>query len=63
MCSSTARAKVECCCALDRQKRQSTGAAGGMVPAGIICEIMKDDGTMARVPDLIEFCRTHDLKC
>jgi len=25
-------------------------------------EIMKDDGTMARVPDLIEFCRTHDLK-
>ena len=28
----------------------------GMVPAGIICEIMRDDGTMARVPDLIEFC-------
>jgi 3,4-dihydroxy 2-butanone 4-phosphate synthase/GTP cyclohydrolase II len=34
----------------------------GMVPAGIICEIMKDDGTMARVPDLVEFCRTHDMK-
>lgn len=34
----------------------------GMVPAGIICEIMKDDGTMARVPDLIEFCRIHDMK-
>ena len=34
----------------------------GMIPAGIICEIMKDDGTMARVPDLIEFCHTHDLK-
>ncbi len=34
----------------------------GMVPAGIICEIMKDDGTMARVPDLIEFCQTHDMK-
>jgi len=34
----------------------------GKVPAGIICEIMKDDGTMARVPDLIEFCRTHGLK-
>jgi 3,4-dihydroxy 2-butanone 4-phosphate synthase/GTP cyclohydrolase II len=34
----------------------------GMVPAGIICEIMKDDGSMARVPDLIEFCREHDLK-
>jgi 3,4-dihydroxy 2-butanone 4-phosphate synthase/GTP cyclohydrolase II len=34
----------------------------GMVPAGIICEIMKDDGTMARVPDLIEFCNLHGLK-
>jgi 3,4-dihydroxy 2-butanone 4-phosphate synthase/GTP cyclohydrolase II len=34
----------------------------GMIPAGIICEIMKDDGTMARVPDLIDFCRTHELK-
>src|SRR6266704_2204951 len=34
----------------------------GMVPAGVICEIMKDDGTMARVPDLIEFCREHQMK-
>src|SRR6201981_896503 len=34
----------------------------GLIPAGIICEIMKDDGTMARVPDLIEFCRTHETK-
>jgi 3,4-dihydroxy 2-butanone 4-phosphate synthase/GTP cyclohydrolase II len=34
----------------------------GLVPAGIICEIMKDDGTMARVPDLVEFCRTHGMK-
>ena len=34
----------------------------GLVPAGVICEIMKDDGTMARVPDLIEFCQTHGLK-
>ncbi len=34
----------------------------GLVPAGIICEIMKDDGSMARVPDLIEFCQTHNLK-
>jgi 3,4-dihydroxy 2-butanone 4-phosphate synthase / GTP cyclohydrolase II len=34
----------------------------GLVPAGIICEIMKDDGTMARVPDLIEFCRMHNMK-
>src|ERR1700730_8607488 len=34
----------------------------GMVPAGIICEIMKDDGSMARVPDLVEFCREHQMK-
>jgi len=34
----------------------------GLRPAGVICEIMNDDGTMARVPDLIRFCREHDLK-
>jgi 3,4-dihydroxy 2-butanone 4-phosphate synthase / GTP cyclohydrolase II len=34
----------------------------GMVPAGVICEIMKDDGSMARVPDLTEFCREHNMK-
>jgi 3,4-dihydroxy 2-butanone 4-phosphate synthase/GTP cyclohydrolase II len=34
----------------------------GLIPAGIICEIMRDDGTMARVPDLTEFCREHDMK-
>ena len=34
----------------------------GLVPAGIICEIMRDDGTMARVPDLVEFCQTHSMK-
>jgi 3,4-dihydroxy 2-butanone 4-phosphate synthase / GTP cyclohydrolase II len=34
----------------------------GMVPSGIICEIMKDDGSMARIPDLTEFCRIHSLK-
>src|SRR5579871_3435933 len=34
----------------------------GMVPAGVICEIMRDDGTMARVPDLTEFCKTHNMK-
>ena len=34
----------------------------GLVPAGVICEIMRDDGTMARVPDLIEFCQTHNMK-
>jgi 3,4-dihydroxy 2-butanone 4-phosphate synthase/GTP cyclohydrolase II len=34
----------------------------GLNPAGVVCEIMKDDGTMARVPDLIEYCERHDLK-
>ena len=34
----------------------------GMIPAGVICEIMNEDGTMARVPDLTEFCKTHGLK-
>jgi 3,4-dihydroxy 2-butanone 4-phosphate synthase/GTP cyclohydrolase II len=34
----------------------------GLVPAGVICEIMNEDGTMARVPQLVEFCRTHNLK-
>lgn len=34
----------------------------GLCPAGVICEIMNDDGTMARVPELIEFARTHNLK-
>jgi 3,4-dihydroxy 2-butanone 4-phosphate synthase/GTP cyclohydrolase II len=33
----------------------------GLYPAGVICEIMNDDGTMARVPDLILFCKRHRL--
>ncbi|MEM7621090.1 MAG: 3,4-dihydroxy-2-butanone-4-phosphate synthase [Pseudomonadota bacterium] len=34
----------------------------GLAPAGVICEIMNDDGTMARMPDLVPFARQHDLK-
>jgi 3,4-dihydroxy 2-butanone 4-phosphate synthase/GTP cyclohydrolase II len=34
----------------------------GLFPAGVICEIMKEDGTMARIPDLIEFSAMHGLK-
>jgi 3,4-dihydroxy 2-butanone 4-phosphate synthase/GTP cyclohydrolase II len=34
----------------------------GLTPAGVICEIMRDDGEMARVPDLIPFCREHGMK-
>jgi 3,4-dihydroxy 2-butanone 4-phosphate synthase/GTP cyclohydrolase II len=34
----------------------------GVTPAGVICEIMNDDGTMARVPDLEKFCAKHNMK-
>jgi len=34
----------------------------GLIPAGVICEIMNDDGTMARVRDLIPYCERHGLK-
>ncbi len=37
-------------------------AMAGLTPAAVICEVMKDDGTMARLPDLIEFAREHRLK-
>ena len=34
----------------------------GLFPAGVVCEIMNDDGTMARVPDLVGYCEQHGLK-
>ncbi|WP_438994328.1 3,4-dihydroxy-2-butanone-4-phosphate synthase [Pseudemcibacter sp.] len=34
----------------------------GLIPSGVICEIMNDDGTMARLPDLVEFAKKHNLK-
>ena len=34
----------------------------GLTPAGVICEIMNDDGTMARLPDLVKFAQHHNLK-
>jgi 3,4-dihydroxy 2-butanone 4-phosphate synthase / GTP cyclohydrolase II len=34
----------------------------GLNPSGVICEVMNDDGTMARVPDLERYCAAHDLK-
>jgi 3,4-dihydroxy 2-butanone 4-phosphate synthase / GTP cyclohydrolase II len=34
----------------------------GLTPAGVICEVMNDDGTMARVPDLVGYCERHGLK-
>lgn len=47
--------------------RQTEGSVdlmslAGMKPAGIICEIMNEDGSMARVPQLVKFCRRHGLK-
>jgi 3,4-dihydroxy-2-butanone 4-phosphate synthase/GTP cyclohydrolase II len=49
------------------ERRGQTEAAvdlarlAGLSPAGVICEIVNDDGTMARVPDLVRFCRKHGL--
>jgi 3,4-dihydroxy-2-butanone 4-phosphate synthase/GTP cyclohydrolase II len=49
------------------ERRGQTEAAvdlarlAGLQPAGVICEIVNDDGAMARVPDLISFCRKHGL--
>src|SRR5205823_222945 len=49
------------------ERRGQTEAAvdmtslAGFYPAGVICEIVNDDGTMARVPDLIRFCKKHKL--
>ncbi len=34
----------------------------GLIPAGVVCEIMNEDGTMARVPDLVPYCERHGLK-
>ncbi len=49
------------------ERRGQTEAAvdlarlAGLSPAGVICEIVNDDGTMARVPDLVRFCERHEL--
>jgi 3,4-dihydroxy 2-butanone 4-phosphate synthase/GTP cyclohydrolase II len=45
---------TEACCDLAR--------LAGLTPAAVLCEIMRDDGTMARLPDLIEFAAEHRLK-
>jgi 3,4-dihydroxy-2-butanone 4-phosphate synthase/GTP cyclohydrolase II len=49
------------------ERRGQTEAAvdlaslAGLYPAGVICEIINDDGTMSRLPDLIRFCKQHNL--
>ena len=45
---------TEACCDLAR--------LAGLAPAAVLCEIMRDDGTMARLPDLLEFAAAHKLK-
>jgi len=45
---------TEACCDLAR--------LAGLTPVAVLCEVMKDDGTMARLPDLLEFCAAHQLK-
>ena len=45
---------TEACCDLAR--------LAGLTPAAVLCEIMRDDGTMARLPDLVEFAAQHKLK-
>ena len=45
---------TEACCDLVR--------LAGLTPAAVLCEVMKDDGTMARLPDLLEFSGEHGLK-
>jgi len=45
---------TEACCDLAR--------LAGLAPAAVLCEIMRDDGTMARLPDLLEFAAVHKLR-
>ena len=43
-------------------RREPAARIAGLDHSGVICEIMNDDGTMARIPQLREFCRLHGLK-
>ena len=62
-CSRSERARAAC-----SQRAGQTEAAvdlarlAGLIPAGVVCEMMNEDGTMARVPDLIPYCERHGLK-
>ena len=43
----------------DRGRGRSRPARGACAPPGVVCEVMNDDGTMARVPDLVRYCEKH----
>src|SRR5947207_23895 len=52
---------------VDAEDRETEGDVdisrmAGLNPAGVICEVMKDDGSMARLPDLVAFAQLHGLK-
>ena len=62
--SSRSRPSPAACSSAPARPRRRVDLArlAGLNPSGVICEIMNDDGTMARVPDLELYCEQHDLK-
>ena len=60
--SRCARCPVACWCAPATEAGCDLTAMAGLTPAAVICEILKPDGTMARLPDLVQFARQHQLK-
>ena len=57
-CSRCARSRAACSSASARPRPRSTSRGSpGSIPSGVVCEIMNDDGTMARVPDLVAVLR------
>ena len=61
-CSRCAPVRAACSSAPARPRPPSTSPASpGCTPAGVICEVMNEDGTMARVPDLRVFCAEHGI--
>ena len=73
---NTSRFETAFCIPIEAKGRTTTGISAqagqteaavdlariaGLYPAGVICEIMNDDGTMSRMPDLVKFAKKHDL--
>ena len=62
-CFRWSRGPAACSSAPDIPKRRSMSSRlAGLNPSGVICEIMREDGTMARLDDLMDFARAHGLK-
>ena len=62
--SSRSRPRRAACSSAPARPRPASTSRGwpALIPAGVICEVMNDDGTMARVPDLVPYCERHELK-